>query len=94
MRIRTARDAASIVRGRRTDLKLSQSRLAERAKVSRKWIYEFEAGKATAEFGIVIRVLEQLGLELRLVPTASRGIPRGAVDLDAVLAGVKDVRAR
>ncbi len=64
MRVRTIRDMAATVRGRRTDLKLSQAELAQRAGVSRKWISEFEAGKATAEFGLVLRVLDELGLVL------------------------------
>lgn len=83
MRIRSTRDAAAVVKGRRKELGLSQAELAERAGVSRKWIYEFEAGKPTAELGLVIRVLERLGLDLDLV-TATRA-PRRTVDLDALL---------
>ncbi len=83
MRIRSTRDAAAVVKGRRKELRLSQAELAERAGVSRKWIYEFEAGKPTAELGLVIRVLERLGLDLDLV-TATRA-PRRTVDLDALL---------
>ncbi|HXT37136.1 MAG TPA: helix-turn-helix domain-containing protein [Chloroflexota bacterium] len=57
---------AVAVRGRRTDLKLSQAELARRAGVSRKWISEFEAGKPTTELGLAIHVLEELGLVLDL----------------------------
>lgn len=100
MRVRSVADVASAVRGRRTDLKLSQAALAGRTGISRKWISEFEAGKATAEFALVIRVLEGLGLELELdvdpgspaagtspaTSTANEaGPPHSPVDLDALL---------
>jgi ribosome-binding protein aMBF1 (putative translation factor) len=42
MTIRSIRDLAAAVRGRRKDLGMSQADLARRAGVSRKWIYEFE----------------------------------------------------
>jgi HTH-type transcriptional regulator/antitoxin HipB len=66
VRIQSIADAAAAVRGHRLDRGLSQSELAKRSGISRKWISEFEAGKATAEFGLVIRVLETLGLSLDL----------------------------
>ena len=66
MRVYSVADVAAAVRGRRIDRGLSQSELAERCGVSRKWISEFEAGKATAEFAIVLRVLEDLGLMIEL----------------------------
>ncbi len=96
MRVRSTRDMAAAVRGRRQDLNLNQAELAKRAGVSRKWIYEFEAGKSTAEFGLVLRVLEELGFGLELGKdsdaadqTASAG--RLEVDLDALL---DELRAR
>lgn len=84
MTVSSIRDVAAAVRGRRKDLGLNQAELAERAGVSRKWIYEFEAGKPTAEFGLLLRVLDELGLALDLVPrpTASGG---KTMDLDALL---------
>jgi HTH-type transcriptional regulator/antitoxin HipB len=87
MRISTIRDVAVTVRGRRTDLGLSQAELARRAGVSRKWISEFEAGKPTAEFGLVIRVLDELGIALDLVSSENAPPSRAAkrVDLDALL---------
>lgn len=91
MRMRSSRDIASAVRGRRQELGLSQAELANRAKVSRKWISEVEAGKPTAELQLVIRVLEALGLMLDLaVPgttTAAAERERGEppIDLDAIL---------
>ena len=83
MKARSIQDVAATVRGRRTDLGLSQGELAQRVGVSRKWIYEFEAGKPTAEFGLVMRVLEELGLSLDINPTS--GEPAGTRDLDRLL---------
>jgi hypothetical protein len=55
--------------------------------VSRKWIYEFEAGKPTVELGLLVRVIEALGLSLDLAatgePTGSSG--DASIDLDALL---------
>jgi transcriptional regulator with XRE-family HTH domain len=65
---------------------MSQDELATRAGVSRKWVYEFEAGKPGAEFSFILRILDALGLALQLEaspePRASRG---DTVDLDALL---------
>ncbi len=66
MKVRSIADVAAAVRGRRLDRGLSQSELAKRSGISRKWISEFEAGKTTAEVALVIRVLEALGLSLDL----------------------------
>jgi HTH-type transcriptional regulator/antitoxin HipB len=66
MRVHSLADVAAAVRGRRLDRGLSQSELAQRSGISRKWISEFEAGKATAEFALVIRILEALELSLDL----------------------------
>ena len=87
MRISTIRDVAITARGRRTDLGLSQAELARRAGVSRKWISEFEAGKPTAEFGLVIRVLDELGVALDLISGKVADPSRAAkrVDLDTLL---------
>lgn len=86
MRVASVRDLAAAVRGRRKDLGMSQGELATRAGVSRKWVYEFEAGKPAAELALILRVLDALGLALELAPGAAAG-GRGeaAVDLDALL---------
>lgn len=87
MTIRSIRDLAAAVRGQRKDLGWNQAELADRAGVSRKWVYEFEAGKPTAEFGLLLRVLDALGLDLDLTSRSDAGLPgRGdTVDLDALL---------
>jgi HTH-type transcriptional regulator/antitoxin HipB len=86
MAVRSIRDIAVAARGRRQELGLSQAGLAKRAGVSRKWISEFETGKPTAELGLVLRVLDELGFRLDLQsqsPTTSRD--RDSVDLDTLL---------
>jgi HTH-type transcriptional regulator/antitoxin HipB len=85
--IRSIRDLAAVVRGRRVDLGLSQAELASRAGVSRKWVYELEAGKATAEFGLILRVLDAMGLALEETATDDTGksLHGSAVDLDGLI---------
>ena len=50
---------------------MRQAELAKRLGVSAKWLSQFENGKATAQIGLVIRVLHELGFELRVEPAAS-----------------------
>jgi HTH-type transcriptional regulator / antitoxin HipB len=84
--IRSIHDLAAAMRGRRTDLGMSQAELAKRAGVSRKWIYEFEAGKPTAEFGLLLRVLGALGLGIELASSNRMAdAAETMVDLDAVI---------
>jgi HTH-type transcriptional regulator/antitoxin HipB len=87
MTVRSIRDLAATVRGRRADLCLSQANLASRAGVSRKWIYEFEAGKSTAGIGTLLRVFDALGLALDVTPRdgAHPRAGRDLVDLDALI---------
>jgi len=66
MKIKSIRNLAAAVRGQRRDLGLTQAELATRAGVSRKWVYEFEAGKPSAELRLILRVLDALGLTLEL----------------------------
>lgn len=86
MRIRSIRDIAAAARGRRLDLGLNQAELARRVGVSRKWLVEFEAGKPSAELGLALRVLDELGLVLDLSTEAEATSLAGeTVDLDALL---------
>jgi HTH-type transcriptional regulator/antitoxin HipB len=98
VRVHSIADVASAVRGRRLDLGLTQSALAEQTGISRKWISEFEGAKTTVEFVLVMRVLEALDLRLELDPgypaaatspgtftTGEPESPQNHVDLDALL---------
>ena len=87
MKIGSPRDLAAAVRGRRASLGLSQADLAKRAGVSRPWLSNVEAGKPTAEFGRIIRLLDALGLSLHLDLTSLdiTGAETATIDLDALL---------
>lgn len=97
MRVHSIRDVAAAARGRRKDLRLSQADLAHSIGISRKWVSEFEAGKPTAELGLVIRLLDALALSCDLgnvegaVAKAQPGTTR-PVDLDALLDGYRTHR--
>jgi HTH-type transcriptional regulator / antitoxin HipB len=96
--VRSIRDLAAAVRGRRQDAGFNQAQLAERAGVSRKWIYEFERGKPTAELGLLLRVLDALDLRLDIrpsPPSRPSAQDRGpqTVDLDAVLEQLRDAES-
>jgi HTH-type transcriptional regulator / antitoxin HipB len=91
MKVRSIRDLAAVVRGRRRDLGLSQAELAVRAGVSRKWIYQFEAGKPTAELRLILRVLDALGLVLDVTYDEQAGAGRPTRDLDTL---IEEHRAR
>ncbi len=65
----------------RRALGLSQSQLASQTGVSRKWLSEFERGKTAAELGLVLRLLNGLGLEIAVTKTGASTL----VDLDKLL---------
>ncbi len=93
----TVQGIRAAVLGRRRELGLSQAQLAERIGVSRKWVSEFERGKATAELGLVLRLLENLDLQVTITPTAqsdphAEGVASAPVDLDALLEEYRDGR--
>lgn len=88
--ITSIRDVAAAVRGRRQTLGLSQESVAQRARVSRQWLSEFESGKPAAELQLVMRLLDALGLRLSLdepheKQRSGRASPPATVDLDALL---------
>jgi transcriptional regulator with XRE-family HTH domain len=92
MRIRTTHDLASVMRGRRRELGISQAELAMRASVSRDWLNTFERGKRTVELSLVFRLVDTLGLEIELtVPDASEAADASASRrLDSILEAYLD----
>lgn len=64
MRFRTARDIGFMIRAERRAQCLSQAELAARNSTTQAWISEIENGKNTAEIGMVLRVVMDLGIEL------------------------------
>jgi HTH-type transcriptional regulator/antitoxin HipB len=91
MLTRTAADLGAVIRDRRKRLKLDQSTLAKQVGVSRQWIIEVEHGHPRAELGLILRVLDALGIKLDADSnlSAGRGTPKSAVDLDAIVAKAK-----
>ena len=99
----TLQSIRTAVVGRRRELGWSQAQVAERVGVSRKWLSEFEGGKATAELGLVLRLLDGLRLVVTIHPvddTESAGAPAttdaatgsGPIDLDELLDEYRDGR--
>jgi HTH-type transcriptional regulator/antitoxin HipB len=83
--INSINDLAAVVRGRRLSAGLSQEQVAARTGVSRQWVSELERGKATAELGLVLGLLDALELKVELDARESEGPPTVSVDLDGVL---------
>lgn len=65
--VRSINSIRSRVLTRRHELGLTQTELAKRAGVSRKWISTFESGSSRAELELVIRLIDTLGLDLVIV---------------------------
>jgi HTH-type transcriptional regulator/antitoxin HipB len=80
MRIRNTEDIGNYLRDQRHEAGLTQTDLAARAGVSRRWLSDLEAGKPTTEVGLVLRVVGALGLIVDLRPA-----PHQDIDLDELL---------
>jgi HTH-type transcriptional regulator/antitoxin HipB len=82
-------DLGLVIRARRKQLGLDQRALAERVGVSRQWIIAIEHGKPSAELGLVLRTLRELGVRLEVSSPEPEKRPRGrpatAIDLDAIV---------
>lgn len=89
MRLRTPADFGAAIREKRRALDLDQATLAEQVGVSRQWIIEVEKGKPRAAMQLVLRTLDELGIELwteRTSPSSAPGpLPGAGVDLSSVL---------
>lgn len=66
MQIRTPRELGAFVRDARKRRGMTQAQLADRSQVSRTWVVDLEAGKRTLEIGLVMSVLEILGIIIEL----------------------------
>jgi HTH-type transcriptional regulator/antitoxin HipB len=100
MRIRSPKELGGFLKDTRRKAGLSQTELASRLNASQKWISGVENGKASAEVGMVLRLLEALGAELDLHPPAQKPPrPSDATerptshpgDLDKVLGRLRNV---
>ena len=90
MLIYTPRDLGASIRERRKALGLDQVELAKQIGASRRWLIQVENGKAGASFGLLLRTLNALGMQLDLkvsrAESTSSKEPVSTPDLDAVLA--------
>jgi HTH-type transcriptional regulator / antitoxin HipB len=98
MVIHTSRDLGAAIRAGRRALGLGQADLAARVGVRRQWVIKIEAGKSTAEVGLVLRTLKALGLKLEIgeIPAnlGSARAPAGlSYDIDAALERTRPGRA-
>ena len=85
MKTQTIRDVASLARLRRSEKGWSQARLAQAVGVGREWIIDFEKGKSTVEWGLVLRTLKELDFEIDLSPALTARPPRSGTDLSSIL---------
>ena len=90
MNIHSAKELGALVRSRRKERGWTQVDLAERADVSPLWISQLERGKSTAQFGLVLRALRELGLILmvdegKVCQSGNEGSP--AINLDDIVGG-------
>lgn len=68
---------------------MSQQALADRLTVSRKWVNEIEQGNSNAKLGLVLRALNELGIDLfgqTVTTTEPRATPDPVdeIDIDAI----------
>lgn len=66
MRLASVRDLGLYIRDRRRQLDMTQTDLSASAQVSRRWLSDLEAGKSTAEIGLIFKVLHALELTLEV----------------------------
>lgn len=88
VQLRRADDIASLIKARREALGLSQQALADRLTVSRKWVNEIEQGNSNAKLGLVMRALNELGIDLygqtSSTETGVKPGPLDGIDIDAI----------
>ncbi len=89
MLIRTPKDLGAVIRERRRELGWGQQALAGKIGVSRQWVIEIEKGKPRAEVGLVLRVLDALGVSLSLgggtMALSKTGDSVSEIDIDAIV---------
>ncbi len=94
MIITTAKEIGPLVREYRKRRGLTQARLAEMIRVSRRWVIDLEAGRPNAELSLVLRALRALGIELTAHDRNPLPPHTESTDLDAVVSGARAPRGR
>jgi y4mF family transcriptional regulator len=82
VRISSGRELGLYLRDRRRELGMTQAQAALAAGVSQRWLSSLEAGKSTAELGLVMRTIHALRLAMEVRPAEA---PPGSIDLDGLL---------
>lgn len=85
MQVKTASDLGALIRDRRLQLGWTQEALAGRVGVGRLWVVQLEKGKRTAQLGLALRTLKELGLVLQT--TVAPPLAPGTIDLDEIIRG-------
>lgn len=68
MKIVSPQDFGALLRARRSELRLSQSDVADVIGVNRRVLGELEGGKSTVRLGIAMEAARAVGLDIELVP--------------------------
>ena len=86
MIIKTAKEIGLLVREQRKSRGWTQDIFAQKLGVSRLWVVQMEQGKSTAQIGLVLRALNELGLPMQidLNPKDETKSP-GFIDLDSII---------
>lgn len=63
-RVKSTKELGELLRKKRKDQGLTQAQVAEHCGISPRFVSEVERGKATAEVGKVLYLLETLGIDL------------------------------
>jgi y4mF family transcriptional regulator len=91
---RTTSEIGKVIRAARKRRKLSQAELARLLGTTQAWISEIEQGKDTAQIGLVLRVLSQLGVKLRTddVPCKAKHAAEKGTDLSRIITSLSQPR--
>ena len=87
--LRTAEQLGRAIRLKRQGLGLSQSALAELLGVERKWVLRLEAGNPKAEFALVLKALDAVGISALLRDDSQTGTSAQSSRLDEVFQRVQ-----
>jgi HTH-type transcriptional regulator/antitoxin HipB len=82
MRVSTIYQLGATARDRRVELGWTQTDVARRAGVSRKWVSDLETGRTHPDLAVVLRLFGALGL---VIDVAVESAPSSVGDLDRLL---------
>jgi len=89
MNIRTPAQLGTTIRRQRKLLGLDQAALAARIGTSRQWVIALEKGHARAEFGLVLRAVNAVGLVLEVLLSNPKPKSSSSPDIDAIVAAAR-----